>query len=86
MDTNIGAYAAKTHLGQLLDRVEAGETLTITRNGKPVAKLVPAAEAKPTGSAIVERFKALREELRAQGVQPFSTEEILDLIKSGRRY
>lgn len=46
MEFSVGAYEAKTHLPQLLDRVEGGETITITRHGKPVAKLVPAAGAK----------------------------------------
>jgi prevent-host-death family protein len=42
----IGAFEAKTRLGQLLDWVEAGEEIVITRRGKVVARLtqpVPAA-------------------------------------------
>jgi prevent-host-death family protein len=38
----IGAFEAKNRLGALLDRVERGEEIVITRRGKPVAKLVPA--------------------------------------------
>ena len=38
---SIGAYEAKTHLPRLLDRVAQGESLTITRHGRPVARLVP---------------------------------------------
>jgi len=41
----VGAYQAKTHLADLLDRVEQGERITITRHGKPVADLVPPAGA-----------------------------------------
>jgi prevent-host-death family protein len=37
----IGAFEAKNKLGMLLDRVEAGEEIVITRHGKPVARLVP---------------------------------------------
>ena len=37
----IGAFEAKDKLGMLLDRVECGEEITITRHGKPVARLVP---------------------------------------------
>ena len=37
----IGAFEAKSKLGQLLDWVEAGEEVVITRRGKVVAKLVP---------------------------------------------
>ena len=38
----VGAFEAKNRLGALLDRVEQGEEIVITRRGKPVAKLVPA--------------------------------------------
>lgn len=37
----IGAFEAKNKLGQLLDWVEAGEEVIITRRGKIVARLVP---------------------------------------------
>jgi prevent-host-death family protein len=37
----IGAFEAKNTLGSLLDRVEQGEEIVITRHGKPVARLVP---------------------------------------------
>jgi prevent-host-death family protein len=36
----IGAFEAKTHLSTLLDKVEAGEEVVITRHGKAVARLV----------------------------------------------
>jgi prevent-host-death family protein len=37
----IGAFEAKTHLSALLERVAHGERFTISRHGKPVARLVP---------------------------------------------
>jgi prevent-host-death family protein len=37
----VGAYEAKTHFSELLERVAAGEQITITRHGAPVARLVP---------------------------------------------
>jgi prevent-host-death family protein len=37
----VGAFDAKTNLSQLLDRVERGETIVITRHGEPIAKLAP---------------------------------------------
>jgi prevent-host-death family protein len=37
----VQASAAKTHLLKLLDEVERGETVVITRHGKPIARLVP---------------------------------------------
>ena len=41
MDDTVSVHAAKTHLSQLLARVEAGEVITIARGRTPVAKLVP---------------------------------------------
>ncbi|MCF8527641.1 MAG: type II toxin-antitoxin system Phd/YefM family antitoxin [Candidatus Nanopelagicales bacterium] len=42
MSVTVGAFEAKTHLSSLLDRVEMGEEITITKHGRPVARLVPA--------------------------------------------
>lgn len=39
--TTVNTHEAKTHLSRLLARVEQGEEITIARDGKPVAKLVP---------------------------------------------
>ena len=39
--SEIGAFEAKNTLGTLLDRVERGEEIVITRHGKAVARLVP---------------------------------------------
>jgi prevent-host-death family protein len=56
----IGAFDAKTHLSELLDRVEKGEELVITRRGRPVARLVPAIDAARTHAAeAVARLRAL---------------------------
>ena len=43
MDNTVSVHLAKTHLSQLLARVEAGEVITIARGRTPVAKLVPIA-------------------------------------------
>ncbi|MBI4875037.1 MAG: type II toxin-antitoxin system prevent-host-death family antitoxin [Acidobacteria bacterium] len=42
----IQASEAKTHLPQLLDRVERGETVVITRHGRPIARIVPEADRR----------------------------------------
>jgi prevent-host-death family protein len=39
--TQVGMHEAKTNLSKLVERVEAGEEVVITRNGTPVAQLVP---------------------------------------------
>jgi len=58
----IGAFEAKTHLGELLDRVERGEELVITRRGKSVARLVPLVDARQKeAAAAVAQLRALRQ-------------------------
>jgi prevent-host-death family protein len=42
----INVYAAKTNLSRLLEQVERGEEIVITRHGKPVARLVPMARPR----------------------------------------
>ena len=37
----VGAFEAKNKLSELLERVQSGEEITITRRGQPIAKLVP---------------------------------------------
>lgn len=44
--TTINLYAAKTSLSSLIDRVQAGEEIVITRHGRPVARLVSVRDAK----------------------------------------
>jgi prevent-host-death family protein len=44
--TEVNVHEAKTHLSQLLARVEAGEEILISRAGKPIARLVPARRAR----------------------------------------
>lgn len=47
MTEQVNVYEAKTHLSKLLERVEAGEEIVIARNGRPVARLVPAQRERP---------------------------------------
>ena len=42
----VSLVEAKAHLSKLLDKVENGETVVITRHGKPVANVTPAAQPK----------------------------------------
>jgi prevent-host-death family protein len=72
---NIGSYEAKTHLPALLKRVEAGESLTITRHGRPIACLVPAEELRRmSAAAAAEGLRRLRKrtklgpDLSARGI------------------
>jgi prevent-host-death family protein len=41
MEESVNVHEAKTHLSRLIERVEAGEEITLARAGRPVARLVP---------------------------------------------
>ena len=76
----IQASEAKAHLPQLLDDVERGETLIITRHGRPIARIVPEVDRrqeevdralasilelrKRTGKVTLEEIRSAREERR----------------------
>lgn len=76
----IGAFDAKTHLSSLLDRVAQGEEVLITRRGRPVARLVPAAKAgQERIEAAIQELRALRSGLMLNGLS------WRDLRDSGRR-
>jgi prevent-host-death family protein len=77
----VGAYDAKTHFSELLERVERGEEVTITRHGAPVARLVPA-HRKRTPESRRAAFEALRKAARGNRLKGL---RIRDLIREGRR-
>jgi prevent-host-death family protein len=87
MDGTVGAFEAKTHLSALLDRVERGEEVTITRRGQPVAKLVPMEKKMAKDSVpLSERLQQLRLSLKERGMKPLTVEEIIEMKNEGRRY
>jgi prevent-host-death family protein len=47
MTKSVGVHEAKTHLSRLLQAVEAGQEVLITRRGEEIARLVPACRASP---------------------------------------
>lgn len=77
----IGAFEAKNKLGQLLDRVEAGEEVVITRRGKIVARLVPARPAvdRDQARAAAGAIRAMSQGVTLGGLN------IKDLVAEGRR-
>jgi prevent-host-death family protein len=79
--TTVTAYEAKTHLPRLLRAAERGETVIITRHGKPVAQLGPVEDRRREGiAAVIERMK------RARAQRPRVTvEEILAARDEGRK-
>jgi len=67
---SVGAYEAKVKLSELLDKVEHGEQVVITRHGKPIARLVPeGGHDVAKAMAAVEGLLAIGKELAVQGVR-----------------
>ncbi len=79
----VRATEAKMRLAELLRTVEHGETIAITRHGKPIAHLVPAlAQDRTAREEAVERFRQRRSTWRRVA---FSTKEILAARHEGHR-
>ena len=78
----IQASDAKARLPQLLDDVERGETLVITRHGRAIARIVPELDRRQEE---VDRALASIRELRRR-TQKVRIEEILSAKEEGRRY
>lgn len=78
--TTIGAYDAKTHFARLLDEVAEGKSVTITRHGREVARLVPSVPevARPTEEVIAALVAARRGVRRGRS-------SVKAMIAEGRR-
>jgi prevent-host-death family protein len=80
--TAVGAYEAKTHLAELLERVEKGERFTITKRGKPVAMLIPAEPASADVGRVVQEMLCCRD---TDGPTLGKALSIRQLVEQGRR-
>jgi prevent-host-death family protein len=73
---HVGTFEGKTHFSRLVDEAARGETIVITRKGKPVAQLGPVQDLRPSPEEALERLFALAAPL---GVP------IRELLEEGRR-
>jgi prevent-host-death family protein len=79
---DIQASEAKTHLPQILDEVERGETVRITRHGRPIARIVPETNRRQEEiDKAVANIRALH-----QRTGRVTTEEILSFRHEGHKY
>jgi prevent-host-death family protein len=78
----IAASEAKTHLPQLLDDVERGETVVITRHGRAIARLVPETERRQ--AEIARAIDSIRAIGRRTG--KITTDELLSARHEGHKY
>jgi len=78
----IQASEAKTHLPQLLDDVERGETIVITRHGRPIARIVPETQRRQEEiDKAIETIKSLRKR-----TGKITVDELLSAKHEGHRY
>ncbi|MGD0634077.1 MAG: type II toxin-antitoxin system prevent-host-death family antitoxin [Beijerinckiaceae bacterium] len=78
----VQASEAKTHLPSLLDEVERGETLIITRHGKPIARIIPETGRRQEEiDRAIDSIKTLR-----QRTGKISIGELLSARHEGHKY
>jgi prevent-host-death family protein len=87
----VGAFDAKTHLNELLQRASKGETIRITRRGVPMAELTPPNNGgKGDARNLVDAIRQLRKDVSlnraASGKTSSRKLSIRELIDDGRRY
>ena len=77
----IGAFDAKTHLPQLLRRVQEGERFVITKHNRPVAELIPFKQRDTVRiRAAIDRLAAFQKTNSLRGLS------VRELIEDGRRF
>jgi antitoxin (DNA-binding transcriptional repressor) of toxin-antitoxin stability system len=84
----VGAHDAKTRLAELLDRVERGEEIIITRHGRPVARLTRTGPGHDVAAAraAAAALAGLRAQIAGDGAGGFTLDEIRALRDEGRRF
>ena len=82
--TEIGSFEAKNKFSELLDRVERGEHVVITRRGKPVAELVPVALAEAQRARSRQAMRHIRAMAKEMKLGPFDWEEWKKYRDEGR--
>lgn len=80
----IGAFEAKTHFGQLLEKIAVGEQIIITKHGKRVAKLVPYSTYEEANSIsnTIETMRKLRKKIGKIGI---TLADIKKMKEEGRK-
>jgi prevent-host-death family protein len=82
MAQHIGAFEAKTHFSQILDKAEQGADFVITKRGKPVAKIIPfQQEPEMTRQEAIVQLREMRKLYRGE---PGSF-NIREAIEEGRK-
>ncbi|HEY1656619.1 MAG TPA: type II toxin-antitoxin system prevent-host-death family antitoxin [Candidatus Tumulicola sp.] len=73
----VGIFEAKTHFSALIEEARDGRTITITRNGEPVAQIVPVPARETEAREAMDRILSTRAKLKGHTIR--------ELIDEGRR-
>ena len=81
LSSKIGAFEAKTHLSEILNKVQEGLEIIITKRGKPIAKIIPFSDDKLSRKKqdILNDFKLIRSKVKGKV-------NIKSYIGEGRKY
>jgi prevent-host-death family protein len=79
--TDVSIAEAKAHFSELVERAESGETVRITRRGKPVARIVP--EKQKKRRITLQEMRELTDKMREQ---PESAGVFMRRIRNESRY
>jgi prevent-host-death family protein len=80
METSVGIRDLKDHLSEYVARVSSGETITLTRHNRPVARLVPVEDGAARMSTEEKLWKLVREgKIHWGGGKPKGSDEPTDM-------
>jgi prevent-host-death family protein len=87
MNRTIGLAEAKARLSEIIDRVEAGETVIIARNAQPVAELTPLRRPSPQETVAIIRAIGKRVARRNAAKAPWPSKgvRLRDIAHEGHR-
>jgi prevent-host-death family protein len=81
----VTAFEAKTHFGDLLERVSKGEEIVITRHDRPVARLIPeGAQRLDDVRRAVNGLRELQQQIRLRTKAKLSDADVRSAIQEGR--
>lgn len=89
-ETTVGVRELKAHLSQYLDRARAGEEITVTEHGRPVARLTAVAPevdhmAELVAAGIVRPARARRRQLPTRRAKLAGEGSVAELVAEQRR-
>lgn len=80
MTVTVGIFEAKTRLSELLEQVQEGEEVLITKRGIPIALMQRVASPTEKTQATIDALARIRERAKS------GSESFRELIEEGRRY